>query len=126
TDNPSPANWYGFTKYAGELEIRNLIENYCIIRTSFRPVKWDFPTVYTNVYTSADYIDIIAKEIILCLNYNLNGIIHIGTPTKSLYELAKVRNPYIIPEECSDETFPKRRDLNIDNWFFEKRKRGNL
>jgi hypothetical protein len=81
---------------------------------------------YTNVYTSADYIDIIAKEIILCLNYNLNGIIHIGTPTKSLYELAKVRNPYIIPEVCSDETFPKRRDLNIDNWFFEKRKRGHL
>ena len=126
TDNPGPANWYGFTKYAGELEIRNLIENYCIIRTSFRPVKWDFPTAYTNVYTSADYIDIIAKEIILCLNYNLNGIIHIGTTTKSLYELAKIRNPYIVPEECNDETFPKRRDLNIDNWLFEKRKRGDL
>lgn len=126
TDNPSPANWYGFTKYAGELEIRNLTENYCIIRTSFRPTKWDFPTAYTNVYTSADYIDIIAKEIILCLDYNLNGIIHIGTPNKSLYELAKIRNPYIVPEECNYENFPKRRDLNIDNWLFEKRKRGGL
>jgi len=126
TNAPNPANWYGFTKCAGELEIKNAIKNYCIIRTSFRPLKWEFPSTYTNVFTSADYVDVIAKEIILCLNYNLNGIIHIGTPTKSFYELAKIRNPNIIPEECHDETFPKRRNLNIDKWLFEKRKRGDL
>ncbi|GAI74511.1 unnamed protein product, partial [marine sediment metagenome] len=124
TDDASPANWYGFTKYAGELEVKNAIEDYCIIRTSFRPTKWEFPTAYTNVYTSADYVDIIAKEIILCLDYNLNDIIHIGTSIKSFYELAKIRNPNIIPEKCHDQTFPKRRDLNIDKWLFEKKKRG--
>ena len=124
-DNPDPANWYGFTKYAGELEIQNAAENYCIIRTSFRPVAWEFPTAYTNVYTSADYVDIIAKEILLCLSYDLKGIIHVGSPVKSFYELAKIRNPNIIPEECRDESFPKRRDLNIDRWLSEKkRERG--
>lgn len=123
TDNPNPFNWYGFTKYAGELEIQNVIQNYCIIRTSFRPTIWGFPTAYTNVYTSADYVDIIAKEILLCLSFDLQGIFHIGTPSKSLYELAKIRNANIIPEECKDESFPKRRDLNIDKWLFEKKKR---
>jgi len=121
TDSPYPANWYGFTKYAGELEIQNATNSFCIIRTSFRPTSWEFPTAYSNVYTSADYVDVIAQQIILCLNYNVNGIIHIGSPTKSLYELAKIRNPNTIPEECNDESFPKRRDLNIDKWLSIKK-----
>jgi len=116
-DSPDPANWYGFTKYAGEMEIQNATDNYCIIRTSFRPSIWGFPTAYTNVYTSADCVDVIAGEVVSCLNYNLRGIIHIGTSTKSFYELAKIRNPDILPEECTDDTFPKRRDLNIDKWL---------
>jgi len=47
-----------------------------------------------------------------------------GHPTKSFYELAKIRNPNIIPEECKDESFPKRRDLNIDKWLSGKSLRG--
>ena len=56
TDLPSPANWYGYTKLAGEWEIRLNSQNWCIIRTSFRPLKWSFPTAFTNVFTSADYV----------------------------------------------------------------------
>lgn len=126
TDNAAPANWYGFSKYAGELEIMNVMEDFCIVRTSFRPSKWGFPTAYTNVYTIADYIDIIAEEIMLCLAYDLNGVIHIGTPTKSFYQLARIRNQNIVAEECNDETFPKRRDLNINKWLLEKRRRSKL
>lgn len=114
TDLPQPFNWYGFTKYAGELEIQNITDNYLIIRTSFRPIVWPFQTAYTNVFTSADYVDIIADEIILCLDQNLTGIIHVGTPAKTLYELAKRRNPDILPEEYQGNN--KRRDLSIEKW----------
>ncbi len=117
TDTPQPANWYGYTKYAGELEIRNLTDNYLIIRTSFRPLIWSFPTAYTNVYTSADYIDVIADEIKTALNLGLSGIVNIGTPVKTFYDLAKQRNSKVLPEECKNDNFPKRRDLSIAKWL---------
>jgi len=122
-DTPNPPNWYGYTKYAGELEIMASGCKHCIMRTSFRPVDWGFPTAYTNVYTSADYVDVIANEIALCITYDLGGIIHIGTHRKSFYELARARNPRIKPEECTDPTFPKSRDLDISKWLSEKAKR---
>ncbi len=114
TDLPSPFNWYGFTKYAGELEIQNITNDYLIIRTSFRPIVWPFPTAYTNVFTIADYVDVISDEIALCLDQNLTGIIHIGTPTKTLYELARRRNPDVLPEEYQGNN--KRQDLSIKKW----------
>ncbi len=115
-DQPQPFNWYGFTKYAGELEIQNSTDNYLIIRTSFRPVVWPFPTAYSDIYTSADYIDVIAAELALCLNQatDLMGIIHIGTPTKTLYELAKKRNPDVLPEKSNDNK--KNRTLSLEKW----------
>jgi dTDP-4-dehydrorhamnose reductase len=82
SDSPNPCNWYGFTKYAGKIEIQRMLKNYCIIRTSFRLSLWPFPTAYTNVLTSADYTDIIAREINDAITYNMSGIIHIGTKKK--------------------------------------------
>lgn len=116
TDQPQPFNWYGFTKYAGELEIQNQTKNHLIIRTSFRPIIWPFATAYSNVYTSADYIDIIADEIAFCLNKanDLTGIIHIGTSVKTMYDLAKKKNPHVLPEEFTG-TY-KRRDLSLEKW----------
>jgi len=52
-DIPHPANWYGATKYAGELEIGESGCAYAVIRTSFRPAQWGFPTAYTNVLATA-------------------------------------------------------------------------
>lgn len=115
TDEPNPSNWYGFTKYAGELEIQSRTNNHLIIRTGFRPSKWPFRSAYTNVKTSVDYVDVIAKEILLALSLNLSGILHIGTAPKTLYELARQRNPDIGAEEAP-ESFPKRKDLCIDKW----------
>lgn len=125
-DIPCPVNWYGYTKYAAELEIQNLLDNFGIIRTSFRPSVWGFPTAYTNVHTTADYTDVVAKEIALCLNFDLQGVIHIGTEPKTLYELAKRRNSNVQPEECNDDSFPKNRVLNISRWKEEKRRRQAL
>lgn len=118
-DNPSPANWYGYTKLAGELEIQNSNTKYCIIRTSFRPIMWQYNTAYTNVYTSADYIDIIAQEIAFAIKLDLRGIIHVGTAKKNMYELARLRNPNVLPE-IADPLIPSRRDLCISKWLIKR------
>jgi dTDP-4-dehydrorhamnose reductase len=124
-DRPMPANWYGYTKYAGELEVQQACERFCIIRTSFRPRGWGFPTAFTNVHTSADYTDVIAAEIARCISWDLSGTIHFGTPTKTFFELAVRTNPEVRPELCVDDSFPKRRDLNISKWLAEKSARGD-
>jgi dTDP-4-dehydrorhamnose reductase len=125
TDNPNPRDWYAFTKYAGELEIQNATDNHLIIRTTFRPNPWGFPTAYTNVYTTGDYVDVIAKEIAMCLKINPSGVLHLGTPIKTWFELAKRRNPEVQPEEFPDPTFLQR-DLNIEKWQKLKQKHGKL
>lgn len=123
TDNPQPRDWYGFTKYAGELEVQRSGAKYLIIRTTFRPVAWGFPTAYTNVYTTGDSVDAIAQEIALCLKINPSGILHLGTPRKTWYELARRNNSDIRPEKFPDKTF-LHRDLNIDRWLVLKKKHG--
>lgn len=118
---PRPANWYGATKFAGEMEVQNAGGPFAILRTSFRPTDWGFPTAYTNVYTSADYADVIAEELAVAIRTDVSGILHIGTPVKTFYELAVRRNPKVKPEECTDPLFPKRRNLNIDKWLTMKK-----
>lgn len=120
TDEPSPSNWYGFTKYAGELEIRERTDNFLIIRTAFRPSVWPFKSAYGDVYTSADYVDVIAGEIAKALMLDITGILHIGTAKKTLFELAGRRNPAIV-SESSPVGFPKRKDLHIEKWERLKR-----
>jgi len=121
-DRPAPANWYGTTKYAGELEIQEATSHYGIIRTSFRPAQWPFPTAFTNVYTSADYTDVIAAEVSSAITRKMSGVLHIGTPTKTFFELAQQRNPHVMPEECKDDAFPKKRNLNIEKWLSMRKK----
>ncbi|MBI4117214.1 MAG: NAD(P)-dependent oxidoreductase [Parcubacteria group bacterium] len=124
-DEPAnPHDWYALTKYAGELEIQNSGAEHLIIRTTFRPSKWGFPTTYTNFWTTGDYVDVIAKEVALAISYGLTGIIHIGTPKKTWYELAKQRNPEIKPEEYPDSNY-LRVDLNLEKWEKIKKEHGH-
>ena len=122
-DSTSPRDWYAFTKYAGELEVQKATDNNLIVRTTFRPSNWGFPTAYTNVWTTGDYVDVIASEIALALKLNLGDLIHIGTPKKTWFELAIRRNPDVKPEEFPDQTF-LRRDLNIGKWEAVKASHG--
>lgn len=92
-DQPQPFNYYGFTKLEGEKYMDPKKD--LIIRTSFKPSIWEYPQAFTDLYTSADYIDIIAKEIIFVIQSGIRGIINVGTDRKSMFDLAKRRNDKI-------------------------------
>jgi dTDP-4-dehydrorhamnose reductase len=92
---PSPVNYYAFTKFCGELLVHD--DNNLIIRTSFKPEKWEYPSAFIDQFTSADYVDVIAKEIAFCINNfeSINSkinVLHIATERKSVYDLASRRN----------------------------------
>lgn len=71
-----------------------------VIRTSFRPRKWPYPVAFTDVYTSQDYVDIVAPEIALAVRYvDLIKVdtLHIATERESVYELARRRESAVKP-----------------------------
>jgi dTDP-4-dehydrorhamnose reductase len=109
-------NYYSLSKLAAE-SISQLAERHLVIRTSFRPREWPYNTAFTDLYTSQDYVDIIAPEIVQAVNrfqdipYN---IIHIATERKSVYELAKRRKPDVLPALRCDVGVDLPEDISMD------------
>src|SRR5690606_22690843 len=64
-DVPGPVrNYYALTKLVAEEAARGA-ERRLIVRTSFRPREWPYPEAFTDLYTSQDYVDVIAPDIAL-------------------------------------------------------------
>jgi dTDP-4-dehydrorhamnose reductase len=115
TDQTRPVNFYGFTKLAGEAYLD--LNKDLIIRTSFKPSKWKYKRAFIDIYTSADYIDVVAKDIALLVQSNITGIINVGTKRKSVYELAQMRNPHVgkmSKNEVDDVSLPIDISMNLE------------
>lgn len=88
-----PYNKYGWTKLGGECAVR-LLENFCIIRTSFfDPGKIKFNCSARDIYSSRLPIDCLAKEVLLMLDSGFIGAINIGDKRKSDYQRYKKFKP---------------------------------
>jgi dTDP-4-dehydrorhamnose reductase len=113
-------NYYALSKLVAE-EIVRLLTRHLIIRTSFRPSPWPYPTAYTDLYTSQDYLEVIAPQIALALQ-NLQRIpyntLHIATERKSAYELALRTRPDVQPARRQEAlvVLPEDVSLDISRW----------
>ena len=119
TDLTHPINFYSFTKLAGEAYVNRPDYGDLIIRTSFKPSKWEFTKAFDDIYTSADYIDIIAKKISFLIEHRAEGIYNVGTERKSIYELALRRNTTVLPMSRKDITnvnLPQDVSMNLDKY----------
>jgi dTDP-4-dehydrorhamnose reductase len=95
-DEPlKPNNHYAMTKLAGEVPVQ-LVADHCIIRTSFGKPEWDYPRAYDNLWTSKDYVDVIAPMVLKVIKSDYYGIINVGTDRKSIYDYVVQRNPDVI------------------------------
>ncbi len=115
-------NYYALTKLAAEAAVRVLpVGKYLIIRTSFRPRKWPYPVAFTDVYTSQDYVDVIAPEIALAIQRYRDipyHTLHIATERKSVYDLARRRKPDVRPgtKASVGVALPDDISLDISRW----------
>lgn len=125
TDATNPFNFYGFSKLAGEAFMDPNKD--LIIRTSFKPNgTWPFPKAFTDLYTSSDYVDVIARDIALAIDSDLTGVINIGTARKSIFDLARARTPLVEPmsiKEIVDVKMPTDISMNIDKFLNFKKSR---
>lgn len=109
-------NYYALSKLAAE-EVVRLLPRRLVIRTSFRPSPWPYPTAYTDLYTSQDYLEVIAPQIALALR-NLHRIphstLHIATERKSVYELALRTRPDVQPAQRKKASVALPEDVSLD------------
>lgn len=129
---PGPVrNHYALTKLVAEEAVRasagagtgapHAATAPLVLRTSFRPTHWPHPKAFDDVFTSQDYVDVIAAELALLLA-NLERVtvdtLHVVTERKSVYDLAKRRNPDVVPGSKREAgvDLPDDITLNADRW----------
>ncbi|MBF2099291.1 MAG: NAD(P)-dependent oxidoreductase [Gloeomargaritaceae cyanobacterium C42_A2020_066] len=111
-----PLNYYALTKLVAE-EVVRVHPHPLIIRTSFRPRTWPYPVAFTDVFTSQDYVDVIAPDIALAIQHWADipdDTLHIATERKSVYELAQRRCPTVQPGSRSQARVPLPADSSLD------------
>jgi dTDP-4-dehydrorhamnose reductase len=109
-------NYYSLTKLIAE-QLARMSPNFLVIRTSFRPREWPYPVAFADVYTSQDYVDVIAPEIALAIQHHRDipyEVVHIATERKSVYELAQRRKPDVQPGTKRDAKVELPDDISLD------------
>ncbi len=118
TDFTQPVNFYALTKLAGEAIAD--VNDALIIRTSFKPNEpWPYEKAFDDLYTSADYVDVIAPKILDLIGNQESGIYNVGTERKSIYDLARRRNTKVKPmsrKEIKNVHLPSDISMNLDKF----------
>jgi dTDP-4-dehydrorhamnose reductase len=120
-DPPGPVrNYYALSKLVAE-EAARTASRRVIVRTSFRPREWPYPTAFTDLYTSQDYVDVIAPEIALLVESAArvpHEIVHIATERKSVYDLARRRAPQVRATRRAEAAvdLPEDVSLDVERW----------
>ncbi len=116
-DAPGPVrNYYSLSKLVAEGVARVRL-NTLVIRTSFRPREWPYPVAFEDVYTSQDYVGVIAPEVALAVRHAssiLYDTLHIATEYKNVYELARRRKPDVRSGSHRESGVSLPEDISLD------------
>ncbi|KPK85330.1 MAG: dTDP-4-rhamnose reductase [Phycisphaerae bacterium SM23_33] len=118
-------NYYSLSKLVAE-ELARMCPRHLVIRTSFRPRQWPYPVAFTDVYTSQDYVDVIAPEIALAIRRCRDipyHTLHIATERKSAYELAKRRREDVAPASKAAGKVALPDDISLDSSRWQELKK---
>ncbi len=122
-DTPGPVrNYYSLTKLVAE-EAARAYEESLVVRTSFRPREWAYPQAFDDLYTSQDYVDIIAPLIAEVVQRFAAGdvpyrTLHVATERKSVFELARRRAPNVerASKSRAGVALPDDVSLDVSRW----------
>lgn len=118
TDLLNPCNVYAQSKAAGDMRLLSYCRsNIHILRLSFKPVIWPYKIAFDDVYTNADTVDKIASQVTrFVLKSPPGGVYNLGTPRKTLYQLAVCNNPDVEKGMLSEQLLPYtlKKEVSMD------------
>jgi dTDP-4-dehydrorhamnose reductase len=117
-------NRYALSKLAAEDEARRC-PRHLVVRTSFRPREWPYPTGFTDVRTSQAYVDELAPDLALLARHADRlvaagvRVLHVVGPPTTVFELARRRRPDVRPATKAEAgvALPDDVVLNRDLWL---------
>ena len=109
TDIPYPKNFYALSKLLSEFIVNcSAITRKLVIRTNFAArERWPYPKAFTDRFGTYLFADDLAKAMKFVLDKELTGVVHIcGEEVLSMFELAKITTPDIIPMTMAEYQGP--------------------
>lgn len=112
-----PFNNYAWSKLGGECATR-LVKNHLIIRTSFGSNKFSYNVAFTDKWSSKEYVDVIAPQILEAAISPLTGVLNLGSERKTMYDFASERS-CVTPIKLSETSHrtPYDTSLNLQKWI---------
>lgn len=109
-------NHYALSKLVAE-ELARAHPEALVLRTSFRPRAWPYPKAFDDVYTSQDYVDVIAPMLARAIRRRDEipyDTLHVATGRKSVFELARERRPDVERGSKRDAGVELPDDISLD------------
>lgn len=114
-------NYYALSKLVAE-EVARTAPSCLVVRTSFRPREWPYPRAFDDLFTSQDYVDVIAPDLALIIT-RFGAVpydtLHVATERKSVYELALRRAPSVerASKASAGVNLPDDISLDVSRWL---------
>jgi dTDP-4-dehydrorhamnose reductase len=118
-------NYYSLTKLMAGEAARSATRH-LIIRTTFRPREFAYPVAFSEVYTSQDYVDIIAPQIALVVWRAADisdQVLYIATERKSIFKPAKRRKSDVQERSWASTSVRLPGDVSLDYCRWEALRR---
>jgi len=107
-DTPYPKNFYSLTKLLGEFVVtESHLANYLIVRVNFASrKKWAYSRAFTDRFGSYLFSDDAALAMKRLIDQGQRGLVHVCGERMSMFELAKITTPDILPMTIRDYAGP--------------------
>ena len=116
-------NWYSYTKLLGDGYVQLKMNNYLLVRTSFKKRPFPHKKAMLNLRGNFEYVDEIATKIINLVNFGAIGLYNVGGIEKSMYDLAQETVPDVeVMYDSVDVSMPTNVTMNLSKLHEFERK----
>ena len=106
------ANWYTYTKVVSEPYIELRLDKYLILRATHKPRPFIFDKALISQVGNFDYVTEISKLSAELIKNKKTGVYNVGTPTKTMFDLAK-RTKQDVKQILSPPEAPKNVTMSL-------------